>query len=135
MHHIHGVVLWKADAGVCWNHITVIVRMKFTSSAKITPVDIYSQNCSDSVFIEGNCVSESDDEIIIAFDENLTAIYNRQRLWQVMQEALQFTQKAFRHLLLRRMAARQCIALYLKRLILPGFNNIIQLAHRAFHTP
>lgn len=49
--------------------------LKFMSSAKMIPLDIYCQDCSDSVFIKGNCVSEGDDEIIIAFDENLTYLF------------------------------------------------------------
>lgn len=44
----------------------------FLSSAKIIALDIYSQNCDDSVFISGDCVSEGGDEIVIASDENLT---------------------------------------------------------------
>lgn len=49
--------------------------LQFMSSAKMIPLDIYNQDCSDSIFIKGNCVSESDDEIIIAFDENLTYLF------------------------------------------------------------
>lgn len=49
--------------------------LRFLSSAKLMNLDVYNKDGEDYVFVEGNVISTSGDEMMFAYDETLTYIF------------------------------------------------------------